>query len=357
MIEKIEISHAQNVLTNTLVKAQEQTYTISTEIGTKIEQILNHTHLTYKYVLLNGLLAKATNPRVNPLALQAGAPLEGAYDARSLCHSVIVPFEQSVLERRLGGSNEPFLNKPARFTHLSLDNAVRRGEDKKTLQYLIELFNLINKNNNSSDVLAATLHKILKLNSRVLIYDKKAFSQFPSKISITNFINNILSNSCEGENLVLIISLLFELMYSDKNVVSHPVNQSGASTKEISDIDIFDDEKLIICCEAKDKPFLKSDIEHAISKVVMAQHHSMIFIFGPNSNPPENLNRIENEYEEKGFDLIFLDIKYLINVVVAVIPKTKWENIIDIINKHIRLIRAKETTIIHFQDIIKNINL
>ena len=37
------------------------------------------------------------------------------------------------LGNRLGGSNEPFLNKPARFTELSETNAVRGGKNKNTL--------------------------------------------------------------------------------------------------------------------------------------------------------------------------------------------------------------------------------
>ena len=38
---------------------------------TKIEQIIGHTHLTYRYILLNGMLAKAVNADADPLALQA----------------------------------------------------------------------------------------------------------------------------------------------------------------------------------------------------------------------------------------------------------------------------------------------
>ena len=86
--------------------------------------------------------------RANPLVLQAGAPLQGAFDARSLCHGVVVPFEQTVLEKRLGGANEPFLNKPARYTHLSMDNAVRRGKDRTTLPRLIEVFEMVNEQEN-----------------------------------------------------------------------------------------------------------------------------------------------------------------------------------------------------------------
>ena len=75
-----------------------------------IDFVLDNNHLTYKYVLFTALLAKSTDSNINPLCLQKKSTLTGAYDARSLCHKVIVPFEMTTLRKVLGGSNEPFLN-------------------------------------------------------------------------------------------------------------------------------------------------------------------------------------------------------------------------------------------------------
>ena len=69
-------------------------------------------------------MAKAVNKEIDALSLQAGDESDGAYDARSLCHKVLVPFEREFMPNSLGGSNEPFLNKPARFPRLTPDNAV-----------------------------------------------------------------------------------------------------------------------------------------------------------------------------------------------------------------------------------------
>lgn len=96
--------------------------------GLLIEKILHGSHKTYRYILVNALLAKAANENINILSLQKGDGTDGKYDARTLCHKVIVPFETLKLPGCLGGSNEPFLNKPARFVKLSTDNAVRKGK-------------------------------------------------------------------------------------------------------------------------------------------------------------------------------------------------------------------------------------
>lgn len=129
MSVKIDHSKAEAII----LEAFKSSCTRNDEVTEGIGKVLNGNHKTYKYVLVNGILAKATSNKVNPIALQAGAPFSGAFDARSLCHKVVVPFERDFLNNVLGGSNEPFLNKPARFTHLSKDNAVRKGKDKATL--------------------------------------------------------------------------------------------------------------------------------------------------------------------------------------------------------------------------------
>lgn len=104
MAENIDRTIAEKVL----LSAFRMKCTIKDSVSTKIKQVLEGNHKTYKYILFNGLLAKATNNSINPLALQAGAPIIGAYDARSLCHKVVVPFERNFLQNALGGSNEPF---------------------------------------------------------------------------------------------------------------------------------------------------------------------------------------------------------------------------------------------------------
>ena len=323
---------------------------------TKIEQIVGHTHLTYKYILLNGMLAKATNPQANPIVLQAGAHLQGAFDARSLCHNVVVPFEQNALGKRLGGSNEPFLNKPARYTHLSTDNAVRRGKDRLTLERLIEVFEMVNAENNGEQALVAVLAHILQLEPRVVAFDGERFGQYASKRAKLDLIRALIGRSCEGETLALSVALLFELMAKSHatglQVVSHPANQSGASSKEVSDVDVFeaDGETLRHCAEAKDKPFTRADIDHAAGKVAEAGHAAMIFVFGPNASTEEDLPGIVGEYESLGFDLTFVDVMAFAEGIVSLAPSTTWQEVTEAINKHLGTMRAKEITVRHCRE-------
>lgn len=46
----------------------------------KLEQALELSHLTYRYILITNLLAMATNPQANGISLQSEAEIEGAFD-------------------------------------------------------------------------------------------------------------------------------------------------------------------------------------------------------------------------------------------------------------------------------------
>ncbi len=358
---KVDSERAAEVLAEATARAADRAYDIPRAMETKIEQIIGHTHLTYKYILLNGMLAKATNPGANPLVLQAGAPLDGAFDARSLCHSVVVPFEQTTLERRLGGSNEPFLNKPARFTHLSLDNAVRRGKDRATLEHLIDVFGMVNVNRNADQALVSVLAHILSLESRAISFDAERFKAQASKRGVLSFLDKLWGQSCEGETLALGVAVVFELFLqgtgAGRIVVSHPTNQSGSSSNEISDVDVFesDGKTPAYCCEVKDKPFAKADVDHAISKVAQSDHYSMLFVYGPNAKTLDDLKALVLENEAKGFDLTFMSAEAFAVSLISLAPSVSWAEIASHVNKHLTTMRAKEATISHCKALLASV--
>lgn len=111
-----------------------------------IDFVLNGKNcLTYRYILMTALTAKATNDSADILSLQASDDSVGAYDARSLCSKVVFPFQRDFLDDVLNGSNEdPLVNNPGRNQRLLKTNKVANGDPKKpspfcaiTFPYLI----------------------------------------------------------------------------------------------------------------------------------------------------------------------------------------------------------------------------
>ena len=95
--------------------------------------------LTYRYILLTALTAKATNENIDILSLQAGDESDGAYDARSLCSRVVYKFQKDFLDDVLDGSNEdPLVNNPGRHPRLSKENKSAGGDPKKALYALCD---------------------------------------------------------------------------------------------------------------------------------------------------------------------------------------------------------------------------
>ncbi len=278
-----------------------------------IAAILKGPHKTYRYILITGLLAKATNADADPIALQAGADLYGAYDARSLCHNVVVPFEREFLSKALGGSNEPFLNKPARFTKLSIDNAVRRGSDRETLVKVLSILSGLQSSTDAFNRLAGALKVLIE------VAEEKKLSQVDYHINldlqkILDFIMVFTQDSLEGESCVLVTAAIEKMYYAyqgkDFTVVPHKTNQSGASSKEIGDIDVFDGVgSYFYSIEVKDKNFSEYDVSHAFDKMFAAGSDRGVFVYGQHADfDEEEIRKVVHEYSKKGFLILFCNI-------------------------------------------------
>lgn len=286
-----------------------------------IDFIIDNTHLTYKYILFTALLSKATDSSINALCLQKKSELPGAYDARTICHKVIVPFEMEILEKALGGSNEPFLNKPARFPELSKDNAVRRGNDQLLLNSLCDNLPLIHTSEDAFECLVYLLKKLILLRDsqkNKFIFSVENSCNLPARLMA--YIDKALEYSYEGEVLTLLVAGAYHLLYKKSNalVEVHPVNQSGASSHEISDLDIYIDGNLVSSNELKDKNYAETDVRHAADKVLQAGGTKMLFVEGPRSSPTGDFSQhLEQEYLRRNFMLRIISYRNLFSILIG----------------------------------------
>lgn len=289
-----------------------------------IDSVIDNTHLTYKYVLFTAILSKATDASINALCLQKKSTLPGAYDARTVCHQVIVPFEMTTLNKVLGGSNEPFLNKPARFTELSKTNAVRRGNDQTILNSLCDNLPKIKSSEEAYSCLVYLLYKLIKLReaqASTLIFTIPESANLPSKLM--TFVNRALEQSYEGEVLTLMVAGVYHLLFKQPNTLVdvHPVNQCGASGREISDLDVFINSELVSSNELKDKQYAETDVKHAADKVMQAGGTKMLFIEGPRGEAVSGFKKnLEAEYSRRNFMLQIISYKEFFATTVSLIP-------------------------------------
>lgn len=298
-----------------------------------VERIITGSHLTFRYILFTELLAKATCQDVNALCLQAGSSLDGAYDARSLCHEVIVPFEKEQLKKILGGSNEPFLNKPARFPDLSLSNPIRRGNDLEELTLMCDNLPRIETSSQAKDALIVFLGIALELIEERADKEERYIKDIEANRSeILDFFHLLLRESHEGESLTLVVANIYDMLYRNARTVEievHPVNQCGASSKEISDLDIKENGALIIANELKDKDYTETDIEHAVDKVIDAGGNQMYFIVGNQAKfVGHNLTEVIDSYKQRNFLVNVIPINEFLDIIYPLCRDASMDQII-----------------------------
>ena len=329
-------------------------------ISGNIATVLRGNHKTYKYILVNGLLAKATNEKINALALQANASFPGAFDARTLCHDVLVPFERDFLQNALGGSNEPFVNNPARYPHLSETNPVRKGKDKETLLLLINIFNSISTRVDANAYLACALEFLNQKIEENKMLQETTIKYNPTLVEIYEFVFRFLEKSFEGESSAIIVGTLEKIYHSrfSKNfkIITHKVNQSGASSKEVGDIDIFKENNFYYAIEVKDKHFTPYDLEHAFNKIKANSGIKGQFIYGPSGTFDKNLldKRIV-QFEKEGFLVLFQDIYTYSKTMIFKIDLNSKQEFIDTLMETAVEINCKNETKIWIQLLLEEL--
>ena len=355
----IDNSKAKEKLDAALIKAKSLTSPQS-KYHAQVSLVIYGNHLTYRYILITNLLAKATDCNVNALALQVGADFNGAFDSRSLCHKVIVPFEREFLEGKLGRSNEPYLNKPARHKAMSSDNAVRKGYDKLILETCIEVLSKCS----SQEAYDALIDAIFCTIKRPSINDSvvKLDGDTSTHETLEKFAGLLLTSSNDGENCALLTGLTFHLLAHSCNGIFdirvHPVNQSGASSKEILDVDVYMNNELRFTAEVKDKPYTYEDVDHAAKKVNLAGHDAMFFVEGPNAISDLSSAEINGIGRDHGVRITVISSKAFFMTALGlcydgVSSASAWETIANISHTA----RFKQTTIKFIQQTAVEVGL
>jgi hypothetical protein len=227
-----------------------------------LHRILTSSRKTFKYVLVTGVLAKCVNPAAHPRALQAGSSLDGAYDARSLCHTVVVPFEKPRGDL-FGLSNEPFLSKPAR--HLEHDKANRQLKYKALAGVLHDLLEHVHRL--SPELRRETLIQALTIaRLRAANVSLALAPSAPSLNLVSDFLQRFLQCGDGGARLVAVAGTFLKLFNEGLDVRAYHPNAPDAFAGTAGDIEIKDSGRLIAAFECKDRPLTLDDVLHGLGK-------------------------------------------------------------------------------------------
>lgn len=292
-------------------------YLSDEEIAQTIREVLNASQITYKYILVTNILAKAVNSDIHYRAMQAQSELPGAYNARSLGHQVLVEWEKEHGER-LGGSNEPFLNKPARYPEFSMENAHRSETAHQRLYELLS--DLETKTDRGKvdpvNVLRRTLYEISRLEPQVVEFEASSDAPFRE---LRTRVSDYLSESGGGERLAAVTAGVLKAYYCSKNDDSLSVEAEHANVPDefsnaAGDVEVYRDGSLVHAVEVKDKPSERSDLQHAITKAQENELGEYLYVVGNGFRDEHERRNVKQEIAEAPVEIILVQPEELIQM-------------------------------------------
>ena len=251
------------------------------ELKEKIRQCLTSSIKSYRYVLPTQLLSKSVNHSLDCRSLQVADESEGSFDARTIAHFVIVPFENNNHDV-LGGSQEPYVNNPLRCPAVSLayrDRQRNRNDWDKLIFVLdkIQDQNDLNYTRRVFDQLLFEIHKLLE--------DVTVIYPTPNRISLErtiNLIKDFLSDRSGGDRLEAIATSLFRTI-SEKfklfdSVKREKVNVADASSGMAADIECYLHNEIVFLVEVKDRRLSLSQLNATIDSARANQIKEILFM-------------------------------------------------------------------------------
>jgi hypothetical protein len=232
-------------------------------VGDRIREILLARDVTYKYILVTGLLGKLTNPKAHPRALQAGSDLPGAYDARSLCHKVIVPFEKGTGLNLFGLSNEPFVNKLARHPTHDKDNPQLKNRALAAAVHDV----LESAHRAKPAAVEAMLVLALRIGRELARTHVVAAADLDTNLRhVLSFVQKFLQATNGGARLAAVTGAFLSLLSESYVVKVHQPTSADKFAETAGDIEVYVESKLYSAYECKHRPLNLDDIRHGIRK-------------------------------------------------------------------------------------------
>lgn len=236
---------------------EEKSFHSSLTPGVKeaIKRSINAATKTYRYVLPTQLLAKAVDASLDCRSVQADSGLERSFDARSICHKVIVPFDR-LNHNVLGGSTEPYVNNPLRIP------AILKSQRKaqKNPNEFDDLCLVLDYAQEHPGIVLTLLDEVLHAMEQRMTEVSISYP-LPNRTSLEQtqgVIFEYLKERTGGLRLQVVAVALFRCIGESfklfNSVRSASINAADASTGSVADLECLDSEgNIVLAVEVKDQ--------------------------------------------------------------------------------------------------------
>lgn len=257
---------------------------------------------TYHYVLPTQLLSKCVNSSLDSHSIQASYNKSGAFDARTIAHGIIVPFDKANYNV-LGGSTEPYVNNPLRCPAVTTEYREQQ-KNKQDWDKLIQILDIVERKNNkkfTTNLFDQILFEIYKL-----LADVRVVYATPNRISIDQTIkllSNFISEKSGGDRIEAVCTALFQTIaeYFDffDEVRREKVNASDTSSGMIADIECRLKGRIVLLVEVKDRSLTLTQLDSKLD-IARSQKISEILFLAEQGLEKKDVKqakeRIKNEF-------------------------------------------------------------
>jgi hypothetical protein len=247
---------------------------VPASMATAIDAVMGASDVTFKYILVTAFVAKIVDRRIHARALQTSCDLVQSYDARSVCHKAVVPFEKTK-GNLFGLSNEPFVNKPARHTEHHKDNTqLRNRAGAKSLHEALEA-----AQSSSSGELRAGLVRILQRGKERAANHETIHVVHHATISVVQvFCEEFLAEADGGARLVAVWGAFQQLLGGDASIEVESPNASDQFSGTAGDVEVKVNGVLVSASECKQRPLTLDDVRHGLAKARRAGVPEYLFV-------------------------------------------------------------------------------
>lgn len=212
---------------------------------------------SYRYVLPTQLVAKIADPGVDARSLQASHGVEGAFDARSVAHNVIVPFD-SANDNVLGGSPEPYVNNPLRVAAVTPDYA-QAQKDRSGWSDLCRILEAVERTGDAGFTERVFRQVLVEIHRR--LGEVRVSYPVPFRISLDrtmDLIARFLDEQSGGDRAQAVAAALFWMIGKRfglyRRVVRAAINTADAASGLAADLEcLSEDGEIVLAVEVKDK--------------------------------------------------------------------------------------------------------
>lgn len=239
-----------------------------TSLRDAIHTAINSAIKSYRYVLPTQLCAKLADESLDCRSIQKNSGYAGAFDARSLCDAVIVPFDRNN-NNVLGGSPEPYVNNPLRIPAIIAEHA-QAMKDKRTWEALVMVLGAVQERRDPTFTAAVFRQTLIEIYRRLA--DVTVVYPAPIRVSLDEcerVTRAFLSESAGGARAQAVVSALFQVFGERTGMFASVqrghINAADAASGQTADIECLDGAgKVILSIEVKDKTL---ELRHVQDKI------------------------------------------------------------------------------------------